>query len=1457
MSEISLKDYFAKLEHLLNASAADEVILHCRHILSYYPKNVNAYRYLGRALLFNGRWEEAGAAMRRVLSVIPNDYTAHLSLSEVYDRQKRGDDSIWHMERAFEQDPNNRELIDGLRGLYRRYRQIEPKIQLTGAAVAHQFAAGGKYDQAIEALRGALQRSPDRVDLKLQLASMQWKHGGAIDGAEAALDVLEVLPDCLEANALLTALWLEEDRPSDAQKYLNRVEAVDPYRALEIAQGSAPEDAFRIDELDYARSAKTEIASARPDWLSDVSATSTQEIGDSELAGWTSGMVSSVREERRANDEFAAAINETGDDFDPFAAITEFPTEVDQADEEPSQLSASAAPINVDPNDPLAWLREAGVEIHDEAPPEFNPLAESDFSAANSDSGDMEWFTATQSDDANATNDLHGNFPPRPDDIEPQAEPSFTWAQPETNHDSLLEEAFGIEQLAGSLEDQNPETAFPDFEFFNAEASASEPADELEQTAAPDWLRDYETEQQTEAAATEVSFSLFDETPEAPSQPLATIDEQPSTDQPQGVPGARRGLTAMLQDANLDWLSKPKQETPEAQADFTSAPVDEWLEAFGSPAKPENPNAIPDWLTSLDDDSNAQSTSQPADDFTFDSFTASGDNEKPEEETPGVFEPFRQPLEEPLDQPISAAALIERDEFDFDSLSNSVSDFDFSEDTLDSVAASADDTFDLNELAPSDLEERFQQASVPPAEPSAVSDAPQMEFEMPTDADFDWISSQSDEEDENAPSTFSPYAETSESASIPVSPLGAAADEAMPDWLNNLGELVDESGESAAPEAEIPAEEIEPAAAEPSDITWLSQLQEEVEGEANAPATAPDVSSGEDDFESLFGEKPSEAMVSAAVEAVDAVAAEMPDWLSDLQPIEAQPLDQQTEAASAVSDEDFNFLFDEENEALTADELSAEAVEVSNETIDAIMMGEGELDALFGGQGTVLDENEAVADETAESADIDAFAQSLNVYGEMEATAPPAQPIASSDMPDWLTSLQPVEFDSAESNVDNQAASTTAPTPESESDFDWLESATVDHPLTVAEEAAALPAELELADQELAALFEESAGAYSGSAVPTEQATESTFDPASFDTSLFDESEPVVESIEADVIATEAAVERAVDASELPDWLSSLEESPDSEAKSEVISESDDIAEHPIHDSSFEFDFANSENVIPADDDRTLVFADMSFMEEPEDQPEVEAQPAPSDELQVALEAISDDHQELQDEQDELHTEAQSVDAYETPEFDLPEALVEVESMTQNENLPEFEEGAVMPDAEQPAESFEFVDELEGVTAANAPDWLNAMVPGLDIDFEAGEDEQIESEFLEEPEVIAPVATAVPSEVSEAARRGNFGWLIEIVEEETRVLPPPPLPDMMPEELSEAPARGGRFSFSKQPAWLKFSRKPAWAQSNAPAPEPAKSAAENASARDTDQDDDFPDWPEDNEPNDLPDWMKK
>ncbi|HLV36798.1 MAG TPA: tetratricopeptide repeat protein, partial [Spirillospora sp.] len=215
MADISLKEYLEKVEVLLKTGKSDEVILHARQILKHYPRNAAANRFLGQALLEGTDFREAEPVLRQVLAVYPDDVAAHTALSDLNERLGKPDEAIWHLERALEGAPNHPPLLDKLRSLYQRHRDVEnPHFQLTTAGVARQYVRNGLYDQAIETLQTTLEQSPRRADLRLLLAQTMWTAGMQVEAAETALDVLDTLPYCLEANRILTLLWLGEGRPS-------------------------------------------------------------------------------------------------------------------------------------------------------------------------------------------------------------------------------------------------------------------------------------------------------------------------------------------------------------------------------------------------------------------------------------------------------------------------------------------------------------------------------------------------------------------------------------------------------------------------------------------------------------------------------------------------------------------------------------------------------------------------------------------------------------------------------------------------------------------------------------------------------------------------------------------------------------------------------------------------------------------------------------------------------------------------------------------------------------------------------------------------------------------------------------------------------------------------------------------------------------------------------------------
>ncbi|MBN2471572.1 MAG: hypothetical protein JXN59_12690, partial [Anaerolineae bacterium] len=273
MAKTSLRQYLKQLEYLLNDGAFEPVIGHTLHILGTYPRNIAAYRMLGQALLGKSQYKEAGDVFMRVLGSVPDDLFAHAGLTEVYKDQRQFDRATWHMERAFEQSPNNVAVQDELRELYQRQQEGEyNKLQLTRAALARMYMHSNLYSKAVTELQHTLEEHPDRLDLRLLLAHALWESSHPVEAAEIATEIIETLPYCLGANRILAELWIQNNRPSDAQPFLRRVEELDPYQALEIIDRPVTDetDPYVLERLDWEKTARQMLAASAPDWMAEL-----------------------------------------------------------------------------------------------------------------------------------------------------------------------------------------------------------------------------------------------------------------------------------------------------------------------------------------------------------------------------------------------------------------------------------------------------------------------------------------------------------------------------------------------------------------------------------------------------------------------------------------------------------------------------------------------------------------------------------------------------------------------------------------------------------------------------------------------------------------------------------------------------------------------------------------------------------------------------------------------------------------------------------------------------------------------------------------------------------------------------------------------------------------------------------------------------------------------------------
>src|SRR5690606_23882335 len=95
------------------------------------------------------------------------------------------------------------------------------------------------------------------------------------------------------------------------------------------------------------------------------------------------------------------------------------------------------------------------------------------------------------------------------------------------------------------------------------------------------------------------------------------------------------------------------------------------------------------------------------------------------------------------------------------------------------------------------------------------------------------------------------------------------------------------------------------------------------------------------------------------------------------------------------------------------------------------------------------------------------------------------------------------------------------------------------------------------------------------------------------------------------------------------------------------------------------------------------------------------------------------------------------------------------------------------------AEFEQMVDDEEKILASapapppadNAPDWLNAMVPGLDLDYEAIEDDKPIETTYDADTPLRREALVSPAEEEQLAQ-GDYDWVADIVDEETSPIQP-------------------------------------------------------------------------------------
>ena len=602
MAQITLSKYLRLIDELIDESRLAEAVAHSRHLLEQHPRHIDTYRRLGKALLEQGDYAGAVDIFQRVLSAMPADFVAHAGLAIVHKAGDRWKQALWHMERAFEVEPYNAAIRTELQELYGRRDGLAPaRVELTRGALARLYVKGGLYQQAILELREMLAEEPERVDLKLLLAEAHWRAEERVEAAEQCEAILELLPDCIDAHAMLADIMLATGDTGSAMPHLERLQALTQLSQSSLQEKPALADLFN---LPGAPALPREITVDR---LSDAEALGLQQ--QQEAAAWISeldleaenveddlGWLQELQEEGGESGPEVAAPAEEIPDWLAAATTVRQPEETEPdapavPPEEPVESAAGwAESLSELPEEEIDWR---------EAPEE--PVAAPDWmAAADEEPGWLEQPVETQTPDWLA-------------ETEPPEAPDAGLEEASDQGEPLLSDWLG--EVLGAEQQESAHPAEEEWASALTEGSRTgeEEAGPVEEEAFVEGgeAQVWEYEADREGMVMEERGNEQGEQPEAHDAEEEAPDldwlqqlgqPEPATEPGAKQPEAEAGVAGELPDwlgdeGELDWLDDEAGAEPELPAG--EGPADEdlsWLDQIaGGQAEPPEEMPTLEW----------------------------------------------------------------------------------------------------------------------------------------------------------------------------------------------------------------------------------------------------------------------------------------------------------------------------------------------------------------------------------------------------------------------------------------------------------------------------------------------------------------------------------------------------------------------------------------------------------------------------------------------------------------------------------------------------------------------------------------------------------------------------------------------------------------------------------------------------------------------------------------------
>jgi tetratricopeptide (TPR) repeat protein len=242
-SESTFSDALSEVDVAIAASDFDRAIALTDELRATRRDALSLWRVRARAFEAAGKWADAADAYGRVLDIAPADAPALagnaralLALGQVDEARRMARQALDHM-------PANLEMA---RLASDEGEPYEPDATSQLFREASEQLKAGLFERAMMRLRHVSAQWPLRTDAQVTLAHALWRSGRYAGAAEVCQSILDAQPDCLDAHALLLALWGRIGPVGLNQVHLQAIERIDPdHRCTNALLGDASPLAIR------------------------------------------------------------------------------------------------------------------------------------------------------------------------------------------------------------------------------------------------------------------------------------------------------------------------------------------------------------------------------------------------------------------------------------------------------------------------------------------------------------------------------------------------------------------------------------------------------------------------------------------------------------------------------------------------------------------------------------------------------------------------------------------------------------------------------------------------------------------------------------------------------------------------------------------------------------------------------------------------------------------------------------------------------------------------------------------------------------------------------------------------------------------------------------------------------------------------------------------------------------